>query len=383
MTPTTNTPPPPQLLPQTGHLPIAQSARGWARWAVWLAGLAVALGAGVATAHGLYEVALAAGTPRVLAWLYPLITDGLALVAYATTTRLSEHGRRYAWIVVVVAAGLSGLTQASYLAGGVRSAPPALRFAIGAWPAIAAAIVAHLLYLLGTHTTQTRSAGAADDSQLQPPGVPHPSPGVSGGTPGQPSASQAIDHSQPQLEQMFRIAGPVLPGAPDQPLSAATGTAAREAASPGGFHAPPAANVVRSSSGPGSGLTDSAPTAGRHAVHRWPVQPAVQPGPPDLRSPSNEQSVEQPVEHPKTITGRPVVRVTSARDAAPARVRAQTAATGYATRHGALPTVSELMALAQVARGTAAAALKDLRQQPTQPGQLHITRRTDNQETDR
>jgi hypothetical protein len=36
---------------------------GWARWTVWLAGLVVALGAGVATAHGLYEVALAAGTP--------------------------------------------------------------------------------------------------------------------------------------------------------------------------------------------------------------------------------------------------------------------------------------------------------------------------------
>ena len=42
-----------------------QAARGgWARWTVWAAGLVVALGAGVATAHGLYEVALAAGTPR-------------------------------------------------------------------------------------------------------------------------------------------------------------------------------------------------------------------------------------------------------------------------------------------------------------------------------
>ena len=34
---------------------------GWSRWTVWGAGLIVALGAGVATAHGLYEVALAAG----------------------------------------------------------------------------------------------------------------------------------------------------------------------------------------------------------------------------------------------------------------------------------------------------------------------------------
>jgi len=53
MIPTTDTQRPSQLLPQTGHLPIAQPTRGWARWAVWLAGLLVALGAGVATAHGL------------------------------------------------------------------------------------------------------------------------------------------------------------------------------------------------------------------------------------------------------------------------------------------------------------------------------------------
>src|ERR687893_1605281 len=97
----------------SGRTPCARAeSSGWARWMVWTAGLVVALGAGVATAHGLYEVALAAGTPRALAWLYPLITDGLALVAYASTARLADSGRRYAWTVVVIAAGLSGLTQA-------------------------------------------------------------------------------------------------------------------------------------------------------------------------------------------------------------------------------------------------------------------------------
>src|SRR5690606_9829330 len=105
---------------------------------------------GVATAHGLYEVAIAAGAPEPIACLYPLITDGLALVAYASTARLHGPGRGYAWSVVVLAAGLSGLAQASFLAGGVPFAPPALRFGVGAWPAIAAAVVAHLIYLLGT-----------------------------------------------------------------------------------------------------------------------------------------------------------------------------------------------------------------------------------------
>ena len=44
-----------------------------ARATLWLPGLAVALGAAVATAHGLYEVAIAAAVPAGIAWLYPLI----------------------------------------------------------------------------------------------------------------------------------------------------------------------------------------------------------------------------------------------------------------------------------------------------------------------
>jgi hypothetical protein len=128
------------------------------RGPVWVAGLTVAAGAGVATAHGLYEVAIATGVPRGIAWLYPLITDGLALVAYAATGRLDRPGRGYAWTVVVLAAGLSGLAQAAYLAGGVTTAPTALRFGVGAWPAIAATVVAHLVHLLGTARPQSAEA---------------------------------------------------------------------------------------------------------------------------------------------------------------------------------------------------------------------------------
>ncbi len=126
-------------------------SRRLVRAALWAPGLAVALGAAVATAHGLYEVAAAAAVPAGIAWLYPLITDGLALVAYIATARLTGSAARYAWAVVALAAGLSGLAQAVYLAGGAAlDAPPVLRFGVGAWPAGAAAIVAHLLYLLAT-----------------------------------------------------------------------------------------------------------------------------------------------------------------------------------------------------------------------------------------
>jgi hypothetical protein len=162
---------------------------------IWVAGLVVVLAAGAATAHGLYEVALASRAPAGIAWLYPLITDGLALVAYAATTRLGGPGRRYAWTVVVLAAGLSGLAQATYLAGGVASASAGLRFGVGAWPAVAAAIAAHLLFLIGTHrptgptgarvdgpTVDTDSSAAigraASNSAVQPLDAPAVQPAL-------------------------------------------------------------------------------------------------------------------------------------------------------------------------------------------------------------
>lgn len=120
------------------------------RWTL-AAGLAVGLSAAIATAHGSYAVARACAAPVGIAALYPAITDGLALVAYATTTRLAASGRRYAWTIVVLTAGLSGVAQATVLAGSVQTVPTWLRFGVGAWPAIAAALVAHLLYLLARH----------------------------------------------------------------------------------------------------------------------------------------------------------------------------------------------------------------------------------------
>ncbi|MFC7660318.1 hypothetical protein ACFQV8_33545 [Pseudonocardia benzenivorans] len=153
------------------------------RLLLWLPGLVVALGAAAATAHGLYEVAGAARVPAGIAWIYPLITDGLAVVAYIATARLTGSARRYAWSVVVLSAGLSGLAQAVYLAtdptgpaaGAVEVAvgltvPAALRFGIGAWPAIAAALAAHLLHLLAAHGQP--AAHRADDDRPAAPTAP-------------------------------------------------------------------------------------------------------------------------------------------------------------------------------------------------------------------
>jgi hypothetical protein len=251
------------------------------RAAIWVPGLLVAIGAAIATAHGLYEVAVAARVPEPIAWLYPLITDGLALVAYASTARLTGPAARYAWTVVVVAAGLSGLAQASYLAGGVATAPAVLRFGVGAWPALAAAIVAHLLYLLlSDRDTDEPAAPAADPRPV-------------------PSERPAVQPERPSV----------------QPEPVTT------------------------------------------AVHATGVQPPAVPA-----APAPASGLEHPTPPARPPAGRPPAAPTLS----PAKDRARSAARRHAAHHGALPTVSALAELADVARGTAAAALKELRQQPAQ-----------------
>lgn len=286
----------------------AGSGRRVARAVIWLPGLAVAVGAAVATAHGLYEVAVAAAVPAAIAWLYPLITDGLALVAYTATARLQGPAARYAWAVVVLAAGLSGLAQAVYLAGGATvDATPALRFGVGAWPAIAAAIVAHLLYLLATDTDtdiadRAGANRAADDRAADDCGG------------GRPSSAPSQSGVQRALYSGLTTSAPRTP--------------------------PPAG-------GPADGQPVGVQAAG---VHLLGVQPAALPSP----------TVERP--HP---AAGPVERPRPAASAASAGERARTAAARHTAHHGALPTVSELMAAAEVSRGTAAMVLKALRAQPT------------------
>lgn len=124
-------------------------------------GVIVVLGAGVLTAHGLWEVAFTSRVPGTIAWIYPVITDGLALVAYVATHHLREAARAYAWTVVVISAGLSGLAQAVYLAGGTENVSSGLAFGVGAWPAICAGLAAHLLFLLRQGRRKAQRAAEA------------------------------------------------------------------------------------------------------------------------------------------------------------------------------------------------------------------------------
>jgi hypothetical protein len=305
-----------------------------ARAAVWLPGLLVALGAAVATVHGLYEVAAAAGVPGPIAWLYPLITDGLALVAYTATARLSGSSRRYAWAVVALAAGLSGLAQAAYLAGAAEpvtdaaahvpvgedgpvgfEAAPALRFGVGAWPAIAAAIVAHLLYLLAVdHPADTVADDGAGPSQSERA----PSPSV---------ADRDVEGRDGAATEQPRRAVGASPSSGEHPVAE---------------H-----RVVQPVEHPVEHPVGEHPATLDAAV----VEPAVhtRPAALDRRRPAALNSTR----HEAAVVSRAAM--------SPARDRAAAQAAAYLSEHDRLPTVSELADRAQVSRGTAATVLKDLR----------------------
>ncbi|MFC4950783.1 hypothetical protein [Pseudonocardia sp. GCM10023141] len=294
---------------RTGPAPSTGNSGGGQimRAAIWIPGLAVALGAAAATMHGLYEVALASRVPAAIAWLYPLITDGLALVAYAATARLTGSSARYAWIVVILAAGLSGLAQASFLAADpVPSVPaeaveafatsPALRFGVGAWPAIAAAIVAHLLYLLlagDHHTTDTHDTDQDGEQHIT-------------------AASVRSAVQQPVQPSVHSTSPGAVPTRAERPAE----------------------------------LTD------RPALDR----PAL-PSTPTPSAPSSPAT-------PFSASPSGAARSAGSAGASPARGRAQAEAQRHQHEHGALPTVTQLMTLAEVSRGTAGEALKALREQP-------------------
>ncbi|MFF4598125.1 DUF2637 domain-containing protein [Amycolatopsis sp. NPDC001319] len=292
-----------------------------------MAGLLVAMGAAAATAHGLFEVAVASGVPGEIAWIYPLITDGLAIVAYAATSRLETKGRRYAWSVVILAAGLSGLAQASYLAGGigapvdprvlaaaaaagVEAVTPAsslLRFGVGAWPALAAAIVAHLLFMLATARRTDADTVAVDAGVKATPGAAV-------------AVTDRVASSGPAV-QSDRVQGPVV-----QSLSVQPGSV-----QPGPLNVSP-----------------SRASSGRTAEQG-----------PGVQSEGEREFAEAPAK-----PERPAVAPSS-----PKKDRARAVARRHQALHGNLPTVDELMSLAEVSRGTAGTALQELRQQPAP---LHV-----------
>ncbi|MFC7612304.1 hypothetical protein ACFQV2_02275 [Actinokineospora soli] len=223
----------------------------------------------------------------------------------------------------MLAAGVSGLAQAVFLAGGdgpplesvthaavppdevPKDVPAPLRFGVGAWPAIAAAIVAHLLFMLGEARTPSKPTQDAPAERADRPAAP-------------PSASKHTASTGAERERLNAQR-------PVQPSNRPAVQPAAHSVQPAAL--PPAATPT---------TTEPAPSAS--APVEQPQRPRVQPVPSDASS-------------------------------SPQKDRARAAAREHLRRTGHLPTVTALMDLADVSRGTAGTALQQLREQPAD---LHL-----------
>lgn len=295
---------------------------------IFWAGAVVALAAVAATAHGGYAVAVACLVPPGLAWLYPFITDGLALVAYGATSRLARSGRGYAWTIVVTAAALSGLAQAVFLSSGsnLGSSPghlavdPWLAFGVGAWPAIAVALVAHLLYLL--HRAETHSHG--DTTWQTSTSQDTSTPTTHGGT---------NEWTRSGVTPWSRTGGNGTPGSEtNPPTSSPSSTTPPSTATTG---------PVSVDLDPEWAELDQLDNRGVNLM--WETAPTTE-------SRTDPDPIDPPTLDPDPVN-RPGKAITRAADAA----------TKHAAENGALPTLSELQVIAGVSRGTAVNAIKQVK----------------------
>ncbi|KQU44190.1 hypothetical protein ASG84_12765 [Rhodococcus sp. Leaf278] len=111
----------------------------------------IALGAFWLSFTALRDLAERSGVPTDQAWVWPLIVDGLVLVATVAVVALDER-RWYAWTLLGIGASLS-LAGNSLHATYTGELPVAVRILVAAVPPLSLLAVTHLTYLLAHRAT--------------------------------------------------------------------------------------------------------------------------------------------------------------------------------------------------------------------------------------
>ncbi|OZE96116.1 hypothetical protein CH302_16450 [Rhodococcus sp. 15-2388-1-1a] len=106
----------------------------------------IAFGAFWLSFTALRDLAVRSGVPSGQAWVWPLIVDGLVLVATVAVVALDHH-RWYAWTLLGIGASLS-LAGNSLHATYTGELPVAVRILVAAVPPLSLLAVTHLTYLL-------------------------------------------------------------------------------------------------------------------------------------------------------------------------------------------------------------------------------------------
>jgi hypothetical protein len=132
---------------------------------VFIAGLAFWL-----SFTALTHLAMRAGIAESQAWAWPLIVDGIIVVATVSVVALRDRkGHRYSWLLLVAGALVSVTANAIQAAmpAGVALAP-SLAAAVSAVPPIVLLLITHLTVVLARHEDQPKTEPPAPALPLLP-----------------------------------------------------------------------------------------------------------------------------------------------------------------------------------------------------------------------
>jgi transposase-like protein len=124
----------------------------------------IALGAFWLSFTALSNLTVLAGVPRQEAWIWPLIVDGIIVVATISVVALSPHGRRatlYPWTLLAAGALVSVAANTAHaLVTADATVPKALAACVSAVPPIVLLAITHLTVEL-TRRTRVPAVDAA------------------------------------------------------------------------------------------------------------------------------------------------------------------------------------------------------------------------------
>ena len=143
----------------------------------------IALGAFWLSFASLSSLAVRCGIASDRAWVWPLIVDGVIVVATVSVVAMSGGGWdrravRYAWLLLLAGACISVLANASHavLADDAR-VPSVLAALVAAVPPLVLVAITHLTVELTHHPAAVPSASARTESPVSARGRVRPAPG--------------------------------------------------------------------------------------------------------------------------------------------------------------------------------------------------------------
>lgn len=202
--------------------------RGWA--VVMAASGTVLIGAGAfwLSFTALADLAVRSGIGGGQAWIWPLLVDGLIVVATVAVVALDGHRAAwYPWALLIGGALVSVIANAAHaLVTAEASVPGLLAATVAAVPPLVLLASTHLTVVLirSTRTTTTPPPVALSEAEAPLPVLPA---GIAPEAPAAPAAAEPDDPSS-QNEPAERFAS-VLPES-DEPAPARAGSGRRERA---------------------------------------------------------------------------------------------------------------------------------------------------------